>query len=606
MFFKSLLHCCSRKYWYLFIPVFCYLFSSCQSGAGSESPQSGSKGVKQSFMQNIDGLDSAVSHLQHDIKTKQPDTVIQNSFRNARLAYKKVEFISAYYSPETTKALNGPNIPEVDDDLRVNPPQGFQVLEELVFPIVDSSAFQEGLQIATVLRSQVNRLRKISESNELTDSHVFDAMRLEIFRIQTQGITGFDSPVAFHSLPEAAGALKSIQEHLTVYTLDKTNKNLADRLKKAFDKAIVSLNSCNNFDDFDRLEFIRNNANELSSLLLDAQKSLKIPVFTESRFLSASARTLTDTGVFNGDYFVNLDDQHATPGKIALGKMLFFNPVLSAGAGRSCASCHQPNKAFSDGETKSFAVGFEGQRISRNAPTLLNAAFQAVQFADSRVAFLEDQATDVIQNKQEMHGSLPQAVKALKQNPEYAGLFAANYKDGVSEESLKNAIASYIRSLRMPQSRLDTYLQGKTNTLTLEEKAGFNVFMGKGKCGTCHFFPLFNGTVPPSYQETESEVLGVPSTALGKKVDSDVGKFVLTKREPHLYAFKTPTVRQVSKTAPYMHNGVYKTLEEVVDFYDQGGGNGLGFELPNQTLPFDKLNLKASEKKALVTFMRVL
>lgn len=588
------------------LPILGGLSISCQSGTDSEQKKSGAQIVKQTFMQDINSLDSAVSHLQRELKTRQSDMVIQNAFRSARLAYKKVEFISAYYSPETTKALNGPNIPEVDDDLRVNPPQGFQVLEELVFPVVDSSAYSEGLQIATVLRSQVNRLRKISESNELTDSHVFDAMRLEIFRIQTQGITGIDSPVAFHSMPEAASALSGMRDQLQVYALDKQNKKLSDQLEKAFEKAISNLDHVTNFDDFDRLEFIKNNANALSSLLLETQKTLKIPVFTESRFLSASARTLTDTGVFNGDYFVNLDEQHATPGKIALGKMLFFNPILSAGAGRSCGSCHQPDKAFSDGETKSFAVGFDGQRISRNAPTLLNAAFQAVQFADSRVSFLEDQATDVIQNKQEMHGSLPLAVKALKENTEYADLFKANYKDGVTEESLKNAIASYIRSLRMPESRLDTYLQGKTNTLTLEEKAGFNVFMGKGKCATCHFFPLFNGTVPPFYQETESEVLGVPETAQGKKVDSDVGKFVLTKREPHLYAFKTPTVRQVSKTAPYMHNGVYKTLEEVVDFYDQGGGNGLGFALPNQTLPFDKLNLKDSEKKALVAFMRVL
>ena len=112
--------------------------------------------------------------------------------------------------------------------------------------------------------------------------------------------------------------------------------------------------------------------------------------------------------------------------------------------------------------------------------------------------------------------------------------------------------------------------------------------------------------MPPVYQETESEVLGTPATADSKQVDSDVGKFVLTKREPHRYAFKTPTVRHVAKTAPYMHNGVYRTLCEVVEFYNKGGGNGLGFSLDNQTLPFDKLNLTIPEKKALVAFMEAL
>lgn len=562
--------------------------------------------VKQTFMKDIDGLDSAVSQLQRDLRANKSASTIQSSFRKARLAYKRVEFISAYYSPETTKALNGPNIPEVDDDLRVNPPQGFQVLEELVFPEIDLARHEQAMELAAVIRSNVNRLRKISASNELTDSHVFDAMRLEVFRVVSQGITGFDSPVSFHSLPEAASSLESLRDQLAYYDLKERDNTLAQKLNQSFDKAINKLKQGSDFNGFDRLEFIRQDANVLSSLLLDAQKTLAIPVFTEKRLLSPSARTLTDSGVFNPNYFVNLDEQHSTADRIALGKMLFFNPVLSGSGDRTCATCHQPEKAFTDGETKSFAVGLDGSRIGRNAPTLLNAAFQAVQFADSRVAFLEDQASDVIENQQEMHGSLPEAVKALKRQPEYQKLFSGSYQEGITEHTLKNAIASYIRSLNTLDSKLDGYFRGNTQALTVEEKFGFNVFMGKGKCATCHFFPLFNGTVPPAYQETESEVLGTPATIASKQVDPDVGKFVLTKREPHRYAFKTPTVRSVSQTAPYMHNGVFKTLEEVVDFYNKGGGNGLGFNLENQTLPFDKLDLTDREKKALVAFMKVM
>jgi cytochrome c peroxidase len=573
--------------------------------------------VKQAFMHDIDDLDSAVSQLQRDIRLGHSTRVIQTAFRRARLAYKRVEFISAYYSPETTRALNGPNIPDVDDDLRVNAPEGFQVLEELLFPVVDSVNHSEAVQQVAVLRSNVNRLRKISESNELTDSHIVDAMRLEVFRIVTLGITGFDSPVAFHSLPEAATALERVQQQLVNYELESRDATLAGKLDKAFDHAIRGLRSAQSFDDFDRLTFIRQEANVLSGLLFDAQNALHIPVFTESRLLSPSARTLTDSGVFNPNQFVNLSEQHATPDRAALGKRLFFDPVLSVNriggpANRTCATCHQPEKAFTDGEAKSRAIASSAnQRIqqrltARNAPTLLNAAFQAAQFADSRVVFLEDQASDVIENPLEMHGSLPAAVKALRQQPAYQTLFARSYRDGITEQTLQNAIASYIRSLTSLDSRVDRYFRGQTSALTAEETLGFNLFMGKGKCATCHFFPLFNGTVPPAYQETESEVLGVPAMSGGKTVDSDVGKFVLTKREPHRYAFKTPTIRNVGKTAPYMHNGVYRTLEEVVDFYNKGGGNGLGFNLPNQTLPFDKLNLTEPEKKALVAFMKAL
>lgn len=561
--------------------------------------------VKHAFMQDITALDSAVSRLQSDIRAKRP-AAIQESFKRARIAYKRVEFISAYYSPETTRALNGPNIPEVDDDLRVNEPQGFQVLEEMVFPQVAADGYPDMLHAANVIRANVNRLRKISETNELTDSHIFDAMRLEVFRIVSMGITGFDSPVAFHSLSEVISALESVQHQLAYYTAPNADNALAARLDSAFNAAIGYVRKSPDFNEFDRLEFIRQYANPLSGRLLDTQKALGIPVFKEKRLLSASARTLTDSGAFNANYFINFEEQTMTAQRVALGKMLFFNPVLSNNSGRTCATCHQPDKAFTDGEPKSFAIGFNGARISRNAPTLLNASFQAAQFADSRVTFLEDQASDVIRNPDEMHGSLPDAVAALRKQPESQRLFGEAYADGVTESNLKNAIASYIRSLSSLDSRLDRYFRGSGNTLTIEEKSGFNLFMGKAKCATCHFFPLFNGTVPPAYLETESEVLGTPATAEGKTVDPDVGKFVLTKREPHRYAFKTPTVRHVALTAPYMHNGVFRTLEEVVDFYDRGGGNGLGFNLENQTLPFDKLSLTGSEKKALVAFMKIL
>lgn len=561
--------------------------------------------VKKSFMQQITDLDSAVSRLQADIRAKHPPA-IQESFKRARIAYKRVEFISAYYSPETTRALNGPNIPEVDDDLRVNEPQGFQVLEEMVFPEVAEGAYPDMLHAADVIRANVNRLRKISETNDLTDSHIFDAMRLEVFRVVSMGITGFDSPVAFHSLPEVAAALGSLQEQTAHYTANSRNNILGAQLDSTFNAAIGYVRKSTDFNAFDRLVFIRQYANPLSSRLLDAQKALGIPVFTDKRLLSPSARTLTDSGAFDADYFINFEEQAMTTQRVALGKMLFFSPVLSIKSGRTCAACHQPDKAFTDGEPKSFAVGFNGLRISRNAPTLLNASFQAAQFADSRVTFLEDQASDVIRNPDEMHGSLPDAVAALRKQDASRKLFEEAYTDGVTESNLKNAIASYIRSLSSLDSRLDRHFRGSENALSIEEKAGFNLFMGKAKCATCHFFPLFNGTVPPAYLETESEVLGTPATAEGKAVDPDVGKFVLTKREPHRYAFKTPTVRHVALTAPYMHNGVFRTLEEVVDFYDRGGGNGLGFNLDNQTLPFDKLNLTDPEKKALVAFMKIL
>lgn len=563
--------------------------------------------VKAQYLSDIAQLDSAVRQLNRHVIGKRPVAEVQAAFDTARLAYKRVEFLAELYNPETAKSLNGPALPEVEeDDKKVSPPMGFQVIEEMLFPY-DSENRADLLTQLAVLQSNVGRLTRVATDNEMTDSHVFDAMRLEVFRLITLGITGFDSPVANHSLPETAAALQSLCQHIGFYDVADRNPDLSGQLDRTFARAIGALQEERSFNDFDRLGYITNYANVLSGLLLDAQKTLAIPVFRENRPLSASARTLNDPNVFDASYFVNSNDDRATPARVALGKMLFYDPVISGKSNRTCATCHQPDKAFADGETKSLAVGFGGRRIARNSPTLLNAGFQAVQFADSRVTFLEDQASDVIENADEMHGSLPDAVNALKSNETYRNSFAKTYSEGVTEQNLKNAIASYVRSLTSLDSRVDRYLRGdKKAALTDEEKLGFNLFMGKGKCATCHFFPLFNGTVPPTFQKTESEVLGTPATAANNKLDTDIGKFATTDMDLHKYAFKTPTVRHVAQTAPYMHNGVYKTLDQVVDFYNKGGGNGLGFNLPNQTLPGDKLNLTTPEQQALVAFLKAL
>jgi len=169
-----------------------------------------------------------------------------------------------------------------------------------------------------------------------------------------------------------------------------------------------------------------------------------------------------------------------------------------------------------------------------------------------------------------------------------------------------NAIGSYVRSLTYLNSRFDAYMRGDKTAMNADEVAGFNLFMGRAKCGTCHYMPLFNGTFPPRYMKIETEVIGVPQTAAGKKIDDDLGRYAVVKAESVRHAFKTPGLRNVARTAPYMHNGVFGTLEQVVDFYNKGGGAGLGLKIENQTLPFDKLELTEKERNRLVSFMKTL
>jgi cytochrome c peroxidase len=328
--------------------------------------------------------------------------------------------------------------------------------------------------------------------------------------------------------------------------------------------------------------------------------------------LRPDAATLFDSAAFNPDYYAPTAQHYRTAARVALGRRLFYDPVLSGGNRRSCASCHQPSKAFTDGLAKNTTLTREGL-VHRNTPTILNAALQAGQFYDLRAGTLENQAVDVVSNPDEMHGSLDAAARELQRRPEYVRLFRQAFPRSevggqftVAPAQIQNALASYERALTPLNSRFDQYVRGRRGALSQEEIRGFNVFMGPGKCGTCHFAPLFNGTVPPGFTEAESEVLGVPATPAARRLDSDQGRYAHTKIDQLQHSFKTPTVRNVALTAPYMHNGVYATLDQVIDFYNRGGGKGLGLPVENQTLPENPLNLTTADQRALKAFLLAL
>ncbi|MBU0939959.1 MAG: cytochrome-c peroxidase [Bacteroidetes bacterium] len=555
--------------------------------------------VKQLLIADISALSQSISDLDQLVQKDASSLLIQKQFLKAHKNYKQIELFSEYYFPEVSKAINGPAIPEFEEnDGLTLEPQGFQVIEEFIFPNYEKEAKAEVLKEIGILTSNLKRLEKITSSTELTDSHVFDALRLEVFRVITLGITGFDSPVAQKSIPEVVGALEGIQKYYQIYD-DKAT----DATAEIITKAIKYVQANPDFNRFDRATFIKEYANPLSRSLYKKQVALQIPVFKELRGLRTTAQTLFDKEVFDEEAFSGFPDYVTTKAKSDLGKTLFNDPILSGDNSRSCASCHHSDKAFTDGETK--AVSFDGKSfVERNTPTLTNIAFQRVFFSDSRVNYLEDQAVAVITNTSEMHGSLDEAVTKIKKSKLYQQKFESAFpKKGITAFEIKNALASYIRTLSKYDSKFDMYMREEV-AFSANEKAGFNLFAGKGKCATCHFIPLTNGTVPPNFMKSESEVLGVPNSA--GTLDADLGKYNLTSADIHKYSFKTPTIRNIELTAPYMHNGVYKTLEEVVDFYNEGGGKGLGFELDNQTLPEDKLNLSSLEKKQLVAFMKTL
>lgn len=582
------------------------LLIACFSSEQQESEQQ----VVSRYQGDIAVLHQETGVLIKLIEADRTPAEIQDQFKNARKAYKKIEWLAEYYNPFTVKYINGPALEEVELEEKnvVIQPEGFQVLEELLFPSYDVTQRVEVLHQAKVLASNIGRLQQVASNLQTTDAHIFDALRLEVFRILALGISGFDSPIAHNSIPEASSSLEGLQSYYALYAkrLQNRDKQLHQELHKLFEQSQQFLSQASDFDSFDRMTFITHFLNPLSEQLLRAQEQLGFIPFTEPRAIRADAKTLFAENIFNPDYFTPGTEAYSNHNKITLGRRLFFDGILSGSGNRSCATCHNPSKAFTDGLPKSNAV--PGGFVQRNAPTLLYAALQQSQFYDMRSAFLEDQAKDVVENKNELHGSLSFAAEKLRKDPDYALMFReafSNSQDSIQAYHIQNALAAFIRSLTPFQSKFDKHMRGE-HVMNTEEIDGFNLFMGKAKCGTCHFIPLFNGTVPPSFTTSESEVIGVPKDKQFTRIDMDKGRYQIHQIAKFVNAFKTPTLRNVQLTAPYMHNGVYDTLEEVIDFYEKGGAAGRNIILDNQTLPAEPLLLTAEEKKKLVLFLQTL
>ncbi len=280
-----------------------------------------------------------------------------------------------------------------------------------------------------------------------------------------------------------------------------------------------------------------------------------------------------------------------TPAKVALGKKLFFDPKLSVNGSISCAFCHMPKAGFADPRPVSLGVG--GKRGGRNAPPVLNAAFLNLQFWDGRAGSLEEQAIGPLTNPVEMENPSNQSVvDRLRKIPAYRHSFREVFGGSVSIDRIAEAIAAYERTLVTPNTPYDRFLMGEAKALSPSQKRGFALFRGKGRCVLCHSGALLSDQ---AYHN-----LGVPQTGT---LPVDVGRYAVTHDPLDKGKFRTPPLRNVALTAPYMHDGTFRTLAQVVDFYDRGGGKSRFATKDALLVP---LHLKASEKRDLVAFLRAL
>jgi cytochrome c peroxidase len=249
-------------------------------------------------------------------------------------------------------------------------------------------------------------------------------------------------------------------------------------------------------------------------------------------------------------------DNLISPEKIAFGKMLFFDKRLSKNNEIACSNCHQPQRAFTDGLTKS--IGVEGRIAMRNAPSLLNGAYFKSYMYDGEVKTLEQQALVPIQDHQEMGSSLKEVISKLSKDPKYCQLAKSIYKRELDAFVITRALSSYERSLISQNSKFDRYQAGEKDLLTSDELAGWKLFSEKLYCTKCHDAPHFS-----NYQ--------VLNNGLYREYGLDKGRFRINGLENEDGAFKVPSLRNVAMTAPYMHDGSIRTLKGVILHYSKGG-----------------------------------
>jgi cytochrome c peroxidase len=299
-----------------------------------------------------------------------------------------------------------------------------------------------------------------------------------------------------------------------------------------------------------------------------------------------------------------------TPEKIELGRKLFFDRRLSGDGTMSCVTCHDPETGFSDG--LAISLNYPTTKNWRNSPTLINIAYNESLFWDGRAKSLEEQALFPMMSAFEMNQNLDYLEEELKGVPEYVEAFRKIFDGEITRERIAMALAAFQRTIISNNAPIDKYLDGDKKALISEQKRGYDIFTGKGKCAECHSGANFtdnkfyNLGVPenpelvndPRVAATVRFTAKVSGYREYRSLTEDPGRYLVTKDQKDWKAFKTSGLRELALTAPYMHNGVFGTIDEVIEFFNKGGGND-----KNKSPLLAPLNLTNEEKHALKAFL---
>lgn len=573
----------------------------------------------------------------HDFKKQQIDLVklveqsrlndtadvafIKKQINANRVSMKGLDFWLRYLEPISYKKINGPLPVEWETE----------VFEKFEKPYKREGA---GLTLASLyldedivskdtllklLKSSLGAIETYTADSIITQlqdyNHFYLCNRLYLLNLAAIYTTGFECPDTRQIIPELRHLLSDVMKLYEDFNLSFPATPLPSEYIKLYQNAIDFVNKEPvDYTSFDHFIFIKDYVNPL--FRINQQCIRQYRVFSKSMIdysLNKTANSIFDKALYNGQnskgIFLRVKDSSALAEIDQLGKLLFFDPILSGNNGRSCASCHKPNEYFTDNISRTSLQFNRTGSLLRNTPSLINTPYNHLAMLDGKHISLQNQVVDVITNKEEMGTDEKEILKKVLSCKEYNVAFKKLLKytpqeTEVTMEHLSSAITLYYGKFSKSYAPFDEAMNDNT-ILNASTREGFNLFMSKAQCGTCHFVPQFNGVKPP-YVGSEFEVLGVPEDTTFRKLSPDKGRYNINPAYETANAFRTGSVRNAEHTAPYMHNGVFKTLNQVIDFYNDGGGKGKGLSVDNQTLSADSLGLSPIEKTKLVLFIKSL
>jgi len=546
---------------------------------------------------------------------------IKEQINLVRISLKQIDFWFRYLEPVSYKKINGPLPVEWETEV-------FEKFEKpyrregagltLAGLYIDEDTIVKD-SILNLIKSSAQATKIFTEDSITTNLKTFDHFylcnRLSLLNLAAIYTTGFECPDPERIIPELRFMLGSIYTTYLAFNETFPDKALSDEYMTLYKQAITFVNTqSTDHQRFDHFIFLKTYVNPLFAYNQQFIRQHKVVTKSYVDYsLSKNATSIFSKSLYKGQnskgIFLRVYDEKVLAEIDRIGKLLFYDPILSGNNLRSCASCHKPDQFLTDTST-STSLQFDGKNfLPRNSPTLVNSIYNHLLMIDGQHTSLQDQTKAVITNSLELACAEKDILKKVLSCMEYKSAFKdllkyTPQKPEISLEHISSAITIYYSKFSRHDAPFDKAVNQKEE-LDANAKEGFNVFMGKAQCATCHFAPQFNGVKPP-YVSSEFEVIGVPKDTLFKELSFDQGRYTINPATETMNAFRTGTIRNSEKTKPYMHNGVFKDLNQVIDFYDVGGGAGRGLRVPNQTLSSDSLHLSKEEKQNLLAFMKSL